>query len=911
MSNILKKYDKSIIKEVLKNQKKCHIKNKKKVTSADITTIKNILKNKYTDPHEMQNVLCLFDLILYYNTDNSPILFNNKIVKWLKHMKKLNVKSAQGYVYISDIFQKNIQVIIKCSQYSSDNFNNELLREYFIGISYLNKLRYKTPIFMYTLGLFKCSEPILDSKNNVKLNTFCKENKNLKNFIIYEKIDGYSFKENIKNYKLTSNMFFNILSQILLGLEIAQRDCGFCHFDLHWENIILRPISKEIRYNLYLNNSTYEITANKYIPTIIDYGYSSININIKNKKYFIGSRDFPEYGMMNFLIPCFDMYKLLYCTITLLYDYSGGNNSYIQKKIYFIFKNFFKKDPYNIFDSYGNINHKNLEICISEYGKKITYSSIANLTPIMLIDFMYKHNLLKNINVSNNRNKYVNINMYYYKFFSDSDLIDNIDRIIKEYNIEKGSNIVNKYIEYVIKKVVLKQKLKNKDKKKIKKLLKELRDKNYEDGNNIQYKVNDKLLLQYMIPYKKNKTNQEVSMVTIANDKINNFNNILKKYSKQSISFINILKYRKKKINLNNYNRSSHLFQCIYVHNSWKILHQFFFKIPVPYLDRNIKNRNKLENNIFMKKFAKGIIIENNKYIVILVLFDLISEKDLDYNRDLIQKFQNIKKKQIEYIQNYLKCQQCDNIFYIGDMNGYNITDNYYSSENFENLLTRIDIPKKKMIDFMSSGYVPFKSYFQLVNSNNICIFSKRYIKVIKELTNDIIKINYQVIISNNQYNIYDKINKYINRCKKILTINLNKKYLNIDLNTFNNIFNNILYQLKLEDWSKLVYYNNILTNIFQLIFMINELSNHSIISKNYLLEHIKNSKIYQEYNNINNKITQIIRYNNSIVYFYYDIFCNIIVSDKNLDNKIIKKWLKWFDNYGLYTQPIKKYLDV
>ena len=906
MSNILKKYDKIIIKEVLKKQKKCHIKNKKKISSTDITNIKNILKNKYTDPNDMRHILCLFDLILYYNTNNSPFLFNNKIVKWIKHMKKLNVNSAQGNVYLSDIFKKNIQVIIKCSQYSSNNFNNELLREYFIGISYLNKLRYKTPIFMYTLGLFKCAEPILDNNNNVKLKSFCKENKNLKNFIIYEKINGLSFKESIKNYKLTSNMFFNILSQILLGLEIAQRDCGFCHFDLHWENIILRPVSKKIKYNLYLNNSTYEINADNYIPTIIDYGYSSVNVNIKNKKYFIGSRDFPEYGMMNFLIPCFDMYKLLYCTVTLLYDYSGGNNTYIQKKIYFIFKHFLKKDPYNIFDSSGNINHKNLEICISEYGGKIAYSSIANLTPIMLVDFMYRHNLLKNIYVYNYRHRYMNINMYYYKFFSDSNLINNIDKIIKEYNIEKGSYIVIKYIEYVIKKVVLTQQLKNKDKIKVKKLLKELQDKNYNDGNNIQYKINDKLLLQNTIPYKKNKKNIEVSIVTISTDSINNFNNILKKYSEQSISLINILKYGKKKISLNNYNKSSHLFQCIYIHNSWKILHEFAFKIPIPNVERN-----KLNKNIHTKKFAKGVIIEKNKYTIILVLYDLISEKELNYNVDLIQKFQNIKKKQIEYIQNYLKCQQCDNIFYIGNMNGYNTADNYYSTEKFENLLTQVDISKKKMIDFMTSGYIPFKNYFKLGCNDDICIYSKLNIKVNKELTTDIVKINYQTVISNNQYNIYDKINKYINRYKKILSINLNKKYLNIDLNTFNNIFNNILYQLKSDDWDQLVYYYNILTNIFQLIFMINELTNHGIIFKNYLSEHIKNSKIYQEYNNINNKITQIIRHNNSIFYFYYNIFCNIITSDKKLDNKIVKKWLKWFDEYGLYTQPIKKYLDV
>ena len=67
-------------------------------------------------------------------------------------MKKLNVKSSEGIVYISDILSENIQVIIKVPQ--EDTGFDDLIREYFIGIAALNRLRYFIPNFMYTLGSF-------------------------------------------------------------------------------------------------------------------------------------------------------------------------------------------------------------------------------------------------------------------------------------------------------------------------------------------------------------------------------------------------------------------------------------------------------------------------------------------------------------------------------------------------------------------------------------------------------------------------------------------------------------------------------------------------------------------------------------------------------------------------------------
>ena len=107
---------------------------------------------------------------------------------------KIKVRSAgtkqdeittQGNVYISKI--KKNEIIIKRSLKDNEEYNFELLKEYFIGL-FLNYLRIKIPNFMYVFGIIKCSEP---SKNTNLLN-ICK-NYNY-NFLLLEKINGNTFR---------------------------------------------------------------------------------------------------------------------------------------------------------------------------------------------------------------------------------------------------------------------------------------------------------------------------------------------------------------------------------------------------------------------------------------------------------------------------------------------------------------------------------------------------------------------------------------------------------------------------------------------------------------------------------------------------------------------------------------------
>ena len=149
----------------------------------------------------MNAVLCLFDTLLLSTTNRREKgLYNlsKDIQKWIIKTQQLGVKSVEGFVYMTDIFSKDIQVVIKTPQ-KDDGFNS-MIREYFIGIKSINKLRYLIPSFVYTFGAFLC--PIITPKAT-KICTSNFSNVGEKNaFVLYEKIPGESLAKLIETNEI-------------------------------------------------------------------------------------------------------------------------------------------------------------------------------------------------------------------------------------------------------------------------------------------------------------------------------------------------------------------------------------------------------------------------------------------------------------------------------------------------------------------------------------------------------------------------------------------------------------------------------------------------------------------------------------------------------------------------------------
>jgi len=366
----MEKRQENFILSEFNNKSTCQIRDKYTDRIYEISTsmVRNILNQKYISGPDMKAVLCLFDTLFLTDVKNKNEVgglrnLTPSAQKWITKMKKLNIESAEGIVYITDILSNDIQVIIKVPQEVSGLAG--LLREYYIGITCINKMRYLMPTMMYTLGAFLC--PKLNSKKKI-----CSGKGKKTAFVIYEKIKGESLADLLENKRIKFNTWLILFAQLLLTLETAQREIRFTHFDLHPGNVMVKE-DDDLSYTIPLDNTTYHVNKPGHIPIIIDFGLSCVYDDGK----YIGSYDFPNFGMINFMVPGYDMYKFIIFSA----DHATGK---MRKQISQVLEFYGDDELYQILEK----GDKNLKKAVDEYVKKGTYDKPATYTPQQMVDWL-------------------------------------------------------------------------------------------------------------------------------------------------------------------------------------------------------------------------------------------------------------------------------------------------------------------------------------------------------------------------------------------------------------------------------------------------------------------------------------------------------------------------------------------
>ena len=425
------------ISDQLSIYKGCQIQDKhlydlKKVCTSCLSII---LNQKFINPIDMKAVFCLFDTLFLQTSkrkENGIYVLTKNIKDYIKNITLLAANTREGYIYLADFFSRHIQAIIKFQKNDSDI--PYMIREYYIGIIILNKLRYLIPTFVYTLGAFYCPKTIeIKNKKEVPiknpLSVLCDEStKSNTAFVVYEKIDGETISSFLNKDKFTFKQFLIIFIQLLLGLEVAQREARFTHFDLHTDNVMIRQ-NDVSSYNVHLDMSTYSLVNPEFIPVIIDFGTSTCYIENR----YIGSYDYIEQGILNFMVPGYDMYKfLVYCVFDSKTD--------MKNKISSLFRFYGDNDPYNI-----TSNIEGIDIAKNEYCMNFTYSQAATYTPLMFVEWLLKeYQLESNIFVSNRIN---------YLPIQYSSLIKEYDKIFKytkEHKIDSIKECITSTPSYVM-----------------------------------------------------------------------------------------------------------------------------------------------------------------------------------------------------------------------------------------------------------------------------------------------------------------------------------------------------------------------------------------------------------------------------------------------------------------------------
>lgn len=417
----------------------CEIKEKHSDKLKEISTsaVRNILNQKFVNGSDMKAVLCLFQTLFISETkknEREKGLYNlsTHIQKWIKKMERIPVKSVEGNVYNTDIFSEDINVVIKVPQH---DFGFEtIIREYFIGIKALNNLRYIIPSFVYTLGAFLCPKP-------TKTGKLCSENLKKTTFVLYEKIPGDSIDILLKNKQINFNQWLLIFVQILLGLEVAQREVQFTHFDMHTGNVMVRK-KNNFSYTVPLDNTSYHINEPELIPVIIDFGMATSYINGR----YIGSFEHSRHGMLNFMIPGYDMYKFM------IYSISYAKDPILKKSIMDLFNFYDTDDPYNVLLR-GNDGVNN---AVNQFCHDATFSPVATYTPLMFVEWIwkeYKSVLEPNITISN-RLQYIPIK--YSNTIKEYDDIFNYTTEGRNKAITLVNNCMNLKLSYVMTKYNIK-----------------------------------------------------------------------------------------------------------------------------------------------------------------------------------------------------------------------------------------------------------------------------------------------------------------------------------------------------------------------------------------------------------------------------------------------------------------------
>ena len=357
------------INKNLTNISSCTVLDKlpKDIDQISTPIVKDVLTNNFKNGVDMNAVVCMFDnLFLSTAKSKQHGLFHLSVhvTKWVKKLEKIDIDSSAGFIYFSDILS-DIKVIIKLPQDSESDYY-DMIREYFIGVTEINKLRYTLPNFVYTFGAFICP---------MDKGVLCKGEDDSKTipFVVFENIPGENMQKMLEDEKLDFHQYLGMFIQVLLALEVAQRTVGFCHFDLHTGNLMCRTIRDECKYSVPLDNMVYEVTVKEYLPVIIDFGLSTV----KHNGNVVGSYTFPEHGMMHYMLPGVDMFKFLYYSCI----FAQGN---VQRQILNLMSFYGKDDPYKFLIG----GDKSLDNANKEYAKKGSYSRVTTYTPLEFLNWI-------------------------------------------------------------------------------------------------------------------------------------------------------------------------------------------------------------------------------------------------------------------------------------------------------------------------------------------------------------------------------------------------------------------------------------------------------------------------------------------------------------------------------------------
>ncbi len=131
----------------------------------------------------------------------------------------------------------------------------EHIHETYVCTKELNKLSKIIPNFAYVFGMY------------TKIDTYN---------VVVERIFGETLHDYINGSKFDFQEYLFILMQLCLAVQVAQKRCGFVHYDLTPWNIVLKRLTTPITLEYVLDYDKIIRIRTSVIPVVIDYGKSHV-----------------------------------------------------------------------------------------------------------------------------------------------------------------------------------------------------------------------------------------------------------------------------------------------------------------------------------------------------------------------------------------------------------------------------------------------------------------------------------------------------------------------------------------------------------------------------------------------------------------------------------------------------------
>lgn len=181
------------------------------------------------------------------------------------------VEGENGAVYYADLNNRPRALVIKREKPRKGELDpyGLLVHEAFISIKGISRLYERRPncppVFSRVLGLASCSRMV-----DVGVPNWCKPGPGV--VVFYEYINGEELQDLVESRRINEKETILILMLLIDGLNQAAQEIGFTHYDLHAGNVLVQDLGQPRSFTL----SNGAQIRSRYLPKLIDYGYSRI-----------------------------------------------------------------------------------------------------------------------------------------------------------------------------------------------------------------------------------------------------------------------------------------------------------------------------------------------------------------------------------------------------------------------------------------------------------------------------------------------------------------------------------------------------------------------------------------------------------------------------------------------------------